>query len=206
MSDDKKSLGENPEKNQQGNTPQVQETERLKRIEEENKNLQENLKKLQEDLRIAREDVSKYQSEADRAKQKLSDQERLDLREEELNNKAHDAYMANIRANYPDVYRSFKDSFESLKGSPESDYIQQARYLQEGIDKAKAGSQKPNDSGGENLQTNNGPAPEIPPSNQKKEERHIFTRAELAEHQGDLEWFEANKEEIDRQVAEGLIK
>lgn len=205
--------GENLGENQSGKKgevpkPKVEETEHFKKIKGDNEQLQKDLKQSEEDLRVAREDVSTYQGEADRAKAKLNKDEELDLREEELDTKAHNTYMANVKANYPEVYESYQDSFNGLKGNSESEYIDQARYLQQGIDKAKAGDKIPNNAGKENLQTkiNNDQAPELPSSNQEGQEKHIFTRLELQEHQGDLKWFGENQVEIDKQAAEGLIK
>lgn len=223
MSEEKKPLENNSgeiQKQNQGNqpaNPQGGESE-----DEELKRLQEKLKAAEEEARIAREDAAKYQSEADRAKAKLSAEEQLSIREEGLIEREHNVYLSEIQRDYPEVFKSYPEAFDALKGSDKSEYINQAKYLQQGIDKYKQSNLNPSsggnpssegnkvvdagNAGDKNLSVNDDGAPVIPASNQSANSPHIFTRKELAEHKGDLEWYRANEAEINRQLEKGLIK
>lgn len=198
--------GENPTKNQ-GNEGEDQAT-KIARLEKENSEFKENNETLSTDLEQSRKDVSNYQGEADRAKSKLDDKEQLDVREEGLAEREHKANISDIERDYPDVFKSYPDAFDSLKGSEKNEYINQAKYLQQGLDKVKASpaENKPAENAGDNNQpVNKNGAPSLPASGQNNNSTHIFTRAELAEHKGDQKWFDANEAEIDKQVAEGLV-
>lgn len=203
MTDEKKVLenkqGENLDKNQGGDNGEDQAAE-VARLKEENENLSN-------DLNQSRDDVSKYQSEADIAKGKLDDKTQLDVREEGLAEREHTICVSEIRRDYPDVFKSFPDAFDALKGSDKNEYINQAKYLQQGIDKHRDPEQKPAENNSkENLSANNGEAPVIPTSGQNNNSTHIFTRTEIAEHKGDQDWYKANEAEITKQLEKGLIK
>jgi len=179
--------------------------------DEELKRLQEEARAAKEEARIAREDAAKYQSEADRAKAKLNAEEQLSIREEGLIEREHNVCLSEIQRDYPDVFESFPEAFDALKGSDKSEYINQAKYLQQGIDKHKQSNQNKSkddtgNTGDKSLSVNNDEAPVIPTSNQNANSSHIFTREEIAEHKGDLEWYRANESEINRQLEKGLIK
>lgn len=203
MTDEKKVLenpqGANPLENQGGEQGEDQAAE-VARLKKENENLST-------DLNQSRDDVSKYQSEADIAKGKLDDKTQLDVREEGLAEREHTVCVSEIQRDYPDVFKSFPDAFDALKGSDKNEYINQARYLQQGIDKHRTPAQKPAENAGDkNLSANNDGAPVIPASGQNNQSSHIFTRGEIIEHKGDQDWYKANEAEINKQLEKGLIK
>ena len=202
MTDEKKVLenpqGANPRENQGGDKGGDQSAE-VDRLKKENENLEN-------DLNQSREDVSKYQGEADRAKSKLDKDEELDVREEGLSEREHKANISDIERSYPDVFKSFPDAFDALKGSDKNEYINQAKYLRQGIDRHKQPVEKPAENAGDNNLPANDEAPIIPTSGQNSQSAHIFSRAEMIEHKGDQEWYKANEAEINKQLEKGLVK
>lgn len=198
--EEKKALENNSGENQNQNQDpdKDKEIERLKKEADDSK----------EDARIAREDSANYQSEADIAKGKLDDKDQLNVREEGVAEREHKLYVSEIQRDYPDVFSRFPEVFESLKGNKKEEYVTQAEYLQQGIKKGENPVEnKPAENAGDNnKQINNDEANPLPESGQNNQSKHIFTRAELAEHAGDIDWFNANEAEINRQTEEGLIK
>ena len=168
--------------------------------------------RIQAELDTANDDVKRYQSEADIAKSKLDKDEQLNVREEGLTKREHNSNLADIRRDFPDVFKSFPDAFDSLEGSDKDDYVNQAKYLQEGINKHKTvntenvitdeDKKKNEDEANKNKET----APLLPDSNQNNGNAHTFTKAELKEHAGDQEWYRANEQSINDQLAKGLIR
>lgn len=165
--------------------------------------------KAEADAAAARADVSKYQSEADKAKSLLGDKEKLDMQREAIASDAHNLYKGQIERDFPEVYEAYGDTFDSLRGTGKDEYVKQAQYLQAGLDKIKsknAPKEEKKEEKEESNKLNNAPAP-IPAAGQDKGyEGHIFTRAELQEHRGEISWFEKNQAEIDKQVSLGLVR
>lgn len=196
MSEEKKDLENTSGEIQNQNQDPNQEIERLKKEATDAK----------EETRIARDDAANYQSIADKANDKLDEKEQLDVREEGIAEREHKVFVSEIQRDYPDVFVKFPEIFNELKGSDKDEYIRNAEYLQQGIDKGKKPEEnKPAENASENNQPNKDEANPLPDSSQKNNSTHIFTRAELKEHEGDQEWHAANEAEIDRQAAEGLI-
>ena len=199
MSEEKKEevvLEKKPSENLDSNQGESEEVTRLKKEAEDAK----------EDARIAREDAANYQSEADIAKSKLDDKDQLNVREESVAEREHKVCISEMQRDYPDVCSRFPGVFDSLKGEEKEAYLTQAKYLQQGLDGGEKPEEKPAENASDNNQPNNNDgAKQLPDSGQNNQAKHIFTRAELTEHTGDLEWFNANEAEINRQTGEGLI-
>ena len=168
--------------------------------------------RIKAELETAQDDVSRYQGEADRAKSKLDTDEQLNVREEGLVDREHNANIADVKKDYPDVFKSFSDAFDTLKGSEREAYITQAKYLQEGIDKHKnvdnlsEEDKEKKKKEEEEINKTKNEAPLLPDSGQKNGDPHTFTREELNSHVGDQKWYAANEEAINDQLAKGLIK
>lgn len=199
MSEEKKVvLEKKPSENLDSNQGESEEITRLKKEAEDAK----------EDARVARDDAANYQSEADIAKGKLDDKDQLDVREESVAEREHKVCISEMQRDYPDVCSRFPGVFDSLKGEEKEAYLTQAKYLQQGLDGGKKPEEKPAENAGDennNKLNNNDGAKQLPDSGQNNQAKHIFTRAELTEHTGDLDWFAANEAEINRQTGEGLI-
>lgn len=168
---------------------------------------------LQSKLDVANDDVSRYQGEADRAKSKLDTEEQLNVREEGLVDREHNANLADVKRDYPDVFESYSDAFDTLKGSEKEAYITQAKYLQEGIDKHKNVNTDTDNVTDEDkkkkeaeINKTKDEAPLLPDSGQENGNPHTFTREELKANAGNQKWYAANEEAINDQLAKGLIK